>query len=159
MKNSRCFSFIFSLFILLSIACGSVSIIPEMPTFPPIPPSPSTNNIQTGSSLLSGDWTASTDFGRLAFTVDPDGTVVTTAVVQVSKWTCGGTTLTTELQSLSQWSISSNEFIGDVNLNGSFHTLRIDGTYDEVNKKFSGTWEENAHGTVCSNTWESVARE
>jgi hypothetical protein len=152
-------SFVLIPVLILSIACGSGSLIPEMPTFPPIPPSPSMNNVQTGSSPLSGDWNADTEFGRIAFSVDPEGGVVTTAVIEVTNWTCGGTTLTAELQSISQWPISNGNFAGMVNLNGSFHTIRIDGSYDEVNKKFSGTWEQNAHGTLCSNTWESAARE
>jgi hypothetical protein len=107
---------------------------------------------------MSGDWNASTDFGRMAFTVDPNGTTVTTAVIVVMNWTCGGTTLTTELQSLSQWPISNGGFGGNVNLNGNFHTMTIMGTYDETDKKFTGTWEQDAHGTICSGQWESIAR-
>lgn len=55
---------------------------------------------------MSGDWNADAEFGHLAFTVDPDGTKVTTAVVRVQSFTCGGTFLTTEPQELSQWPIS-----------------------------------------------------
>jgi hypothetical protein len=144
--------------VISSLSCGGQSLLPQMPTFPAIPPSPSMNNVPTGSSPMSGDWTVDAEFGKLAFSVDPEGTVVLTAVIAVTNWTCGGTTLSTQLQSISQWPISNNEFIGDVNLNGSFHTMRIEGSYDETHKQFSGTWEEDAHGTVCSGTWESVSR-
>ena len=150
--------FLFTLLILLSIGCGVQSIIPGIPTFPPIPPTPGTSNVPTGSSPMSGDWNASPDFGKLAFTVDPDGQNVTTAVIVVTNWTCGGTTLTTELQSLSQWPISDGQFGGNVNLNGNFHTMTIIGTYDEAKKQFAGTWEEDAHGTICSGNWESIGR-
>ena len=107
---------------------------------------------------MSGDWNASANFGRLAFTVDPDGKNVTTAVITVSDWTCGGTTLTTELQAITQWPISHGEFGGNANLNGNFHTLTVIGNYDEGKKQFTGTWEEDAHGTTCSGTWEAIAR-
>jgi hypothetical protein len=141
--------------ILLSIACGVQSFIPNMPVFPP---RPGTSNVPTGSSPMSGDWNASADFGKFAFTVDPDGQNVTTAVIGVASWTCGGTTLTTELQSLSQWPISNGQFGGNVNLNGNFHTMTIVGTYDEANQQFTGSWEEDAHGTICSGNWESIPR-
>ena len=159
-KHSRSI-FIFILVLLLSIACGAQSLIPTMPampTFPPVPPSPSANNVPTGSSPMSGDWNASADFGKLAFTVDPDGKNVITAVITVSAWTCGGTTLTTELQAITQWPISDGQFGGNVNLNGNFHTLTVIGNYDEGKKQFIGTWEEDAHGTTCSGTWEAIAR-
>ena len=150
--------FLFILIMVSLFACGVQSLIPNMPTFPALPPKPGTSNVPTGSSPMSGDWNASPDFGKLAFTIDPDGKNVTTAVFVISNWTCGGTTLTTELQSLSQWPISDGQFGGNVNLNGSFHTMTIIGTYDEANKQFTGTWEEDAHGTTCTGKWEAIAR-
>jgi hypothetical protein len=108
---------------------------------------------------MSGDWNVNADFGRFAFTVDPDGQNVTTAVFELTSWTCGGTTLTTNVQSLSVWPISGGQFAGYLNLNGNFHTITVAGTYDEANKQFTGTWEEDAHGTTCSGTWESIARQ
>ena len=160
MKNliwSRCVL----LFVLLtssSLACGIQSLMPGIPTFPAIPPSPSMNNQPTGSSPMSGDWQVKTDFGNFGFTVDPDGKNVTTAVFELLNWTCGGTTLTTSLQSLSEWAVSNGEFIGDVNLNGNFHTMTVQAAYDEANKQFIGIWEEDAHGTICSGKWESIPR-
>jgi len=144
--------------ISVSLGCGLQSIVPKMPTFPPIPPTPSTDNVPTGSSPLSGDWQVNAEFGHFAFSVDPDGNNVTTATFALSNWTCGGTTLTTALQSLSQWPITNGSFGGNVNLNGNFHTMIVEGTYDETNDRFTGTWEENAHGAVCSGYWESIGR-
>jgi hypothetical protein len=142
----------------VSLACGIQALVPAIPTFPALPPSPSMNNVPTGSSPMSGDWQVQADFGNFGFTVDPDGKNVTTAVFSLSNWTCGGTTLTTSLQSLSQWPVADGQFGGDVNLNGNFHTMTIQGIYDEAKKQFTGTWQEDAHGTTCSGTWESIPR-
>ena len=150
--------FLFLLIVILSLACSGQSIIPKIPAFPVLPPTPGTSNVPTGSSPMSGDWQVNAEFGDFAFTVDPDGKNVTTATFKLSNWTCGGTTLSTGLQSLSQWPISDGQFGGNVNLNGSFHTMTIIGAYDEANKQFTGTWEEDAHGTTCSGEWESTAR-
>jgi hypothetical protein len=144
------------LLLIASLACGSMPSIPGIPTFPP---KPGKSNVPTGISPLSGDWNADTKFGHLAFTVDPDGNNVTTAVINMSGWRCGGTILSTELQVLNSWSISDGEFTGDVDLDDShFHTMTIDGSYDKSGKAFSGTWEEDSHGTTCSGQWEAVPR-
>lgn len=138
---------------------GSSLFTPSIPTFPPSPPTPGTNNVPTGSSPISGDWNAYTDFGRFAFTIDPNGLQVTTAVLELSNWTCGGTTITTEIQELDTSSVDDGEFSVFFILDEHrFHTIDFDGTYDEVNKNFSGTWTEENHSTICSGTWESVAR-
>lgn len=142
--------------VVLSVACGGFPSIPGIPTFPP---KPGTSNVPTGSSPMSGDWNADTEFGHFAFTVDPDGNYVTTAVIKMSMWTCGGTLLSTETQVLNSWSISNGGFSGQIDLDEShFHTITFDGTYDEANKQFTGTWVEDSHGTTCSGTWESIAR-
>ncbi len=151
------FVFLLALVMILSMACSGQSIIPSIPAFPSIA-TPSMNNVPTGSSPMSGDWNVNADFGRFAFTVDPDGKNITTAVFELSNWTCGGTTLSTSVQSLSQWPISNGQFAGFLNLNGNFHTMSVEGTYDDTNKQFTGTWEEDAHGTVCSGTWEAIPR-
>src|SRR5258706_5992409 len=106
-------AFLFVLIMSLSITCGVQSIMPDMPTFPPIPPTPSMNNVPTGSSPMSGDWNVNTDFGRMAFTVDPNGTAVTTAVNVVSKLTFGRTTLTTKIQTPSSLPDSDGQVCGE----------------------------------------------
>ena len=142
--------------IIASLACGSMPSLPSIPTFPP---KPGTDNVPTGSSPMSGDWNADTKFGHLAFTVDPEGNNVTTAVIHMSGWRCGGTILTTEMQILNSWSIRDGEFAGEVDLDDShFHTMAIAGSYDEARKTFSGQWEEDSHGTTCSGRWEAVPR-
>jgi len=150
--------FLFILITIISLACGVQSLVPSMPTFPAFPPKPGTSNMPTGSSPMSGDWNANPDFGELSFTVDPDGKNITTAVISMKSWKCGGTILSTELQSLSQWPISDGQFGGNVNLNGNFHTMTIIGAYDKDKKQFIGKWEQDAHGALCSGEWESIAR-
>ncbi len=141
----------------LSLACGAQSLIPSMPTFPLVPPTPSQNNVSTGGSPMSGDWNAATPFGRFAFTVDPDGKDVTTAVVKLAGYTCGGTTLTTEAQVLNQWPLDKGAFSGYVNLkSGHILDLYLDGVYDKTHKTFTGTGEEDAYGTHCTGKWTTT---
>jgi hypothetical protein len=144
----------------LSLACATSPIISSIPTFPPSPPTPGTSNVPTGSSPISGDWNAYADFGRFAFTIDPDGLKVTTAVLELSNWTCGGTTITTGIQELDTRSVTDGEFSVDFSLDSGrrFHTIAFNGTYDAAKKKFSGTWTEDNHSKICSGAWESVAR-
>ena len=144
------------LLIAASLACASMPSIPGIPTFPP---KPGTSNLPTGPSPISGDWNANTDFGHLAFTVDPNGNNVVTAVIDMSGFTCGGTFLTTNVQVLNSWSISNGEFSGNVDLaDQGFVNMTIDGTYDKSKKTFSGAWQEDAHGDQCSGQWEAIPR-
>ncbi len=142
--------------VIASLACASLPSIPAIPTFPP---KPGTSNVPTGPSPMSGDWNANSDFGHIAFTVDPNGNNVVTTVINISNFTCGGTFLTTETQILNSWSISDGEFSGDIDLgDNDFLSMTIDGTYDQARKTFAGTWEEDAHGTTCSGQWEAIPR-
>jgi hypothetical protein len=141
----------FSLALTLSLACGPGSVLRYVPG---ILPTPSTSNVSTGSSPMSGDWNAETKFGRFAFTVDPNGEMVKTAVIKINNFTCGGTTLTTELQVLNPWPISASEFSGSANLeSGENLDIYLDGSYDAASKTFAGTWEEDAHRTHCTGDW------
>ncbi len=142
--------------VALSLACASMPSLPSIPTFPP---EPGTSNVPTGPSPMSGDWNARTDFGRLAFTVDPNGNNVVTTVLDISSFTCGGTFLTTSTQILNSWPISGSEFSGYVDLgDNGFLNMTIDGKYDKHKNTFTGTWEEDAHGTTCSGQWEATPR-
>ena len=138
----------------LSLACGAGSILKAIPG---MQPTPSTSNVSTGSSPMSGDWNAATDFGRFAYTVDPNGEKVTTAVVKVKDFSCGGTILTTQTQVLNSWTIDGGEFSGQMDLGGSDEILYIafDGKYDASSKTFSGQWDFDAHGTDCTGEWKS----
>ena len=59
--------------VVVGMACSAQSVVqniiptmPVFPTFPPVPPTPAAEGTPTGSSPMSGDWSAQTDFGRLA---------------------------------------------------------------------------------------------
>jgi len=144
------------LLIIASLACAS---LPSLPAVPTSPPQPGTSNVPTGPSPMSGDWNAKTDFGYLAFTVDPNGNNVTTAVIDISSFTCGGTSLTTNVQVFDSWSITDGEFSGITDLgDNDILFMTIDGTYDQAKKTFSGTWEEDTSGTTCSGQWEAIPR-
>lgn len=105
---------------------------------------------------MSGDWNATTKFGRIAFSVDGAGNNLTTAVVVLSNWTCGGTTMTTNVQTLGPFSMEQGKFSIDVSLETNEPLdVYVDGTYDAKKKVFSGTWEEDAYGTKCTGTWVS----
>ncbi len=150
-----------TLIVSLSLACGS--IIPSIPGFPTFAPAPADFGTPTGSSPMSGDWSAQTDFGKIAFTVSPDGTAVSVMSVKMSNWTCGGDTLTTSLQVSNEppWAISDGQFSAHANLGDSStdpNDLFVDGEYDKAANKFSGTWEQDAYGTTCTGTWETAAR-
>ncbi len=150
--NERQLLICFALALPLVVACGAGGLLKAIP---PIPPTPSTSNESTGSSPMSGDWNAVTDFGRFAFTVDPNGGSVTTAVIKINHFTCGGTTLTTQTQVLNSWPIEGGEFSSQVDLGESDEILYItfDGSYDAAGKTFSGSWDEDAHGAHCSGNW------
>jgi hypothetical protein len=162
MNRLRQAAWTFPLVFLASVgmACSALPPLPNaIPTFPPLPPTPASEGTPTGSSPMSGDWSARTDFGRLAFTVDPDGQNVTTVVVGLSNYTCGGTTITTEMQVLNVWSIADGQFSDSIDLNpGHIEDLAISGSYAAASKKFSGTWDDDEYGTHCKGTWESAAR-
>ena len=142
----------FTLALILSLACGPGSLLRYVPG---IQPTPSTSNASTGPSPMSGDWNAEAQFGRFAFTVDPNGEMVKTAVITIDNFTCGGTTLTTQTQALDSWIISGGEFSADVDLGESDETLYMTfaGSYDASSKTFSGSWDEDANGTHCTGDW------
>ena len=146
----------FAVLLAASIACMSIPSIPSIPTFPP---KPGTDNVPTGSSPMSGDWNADTEFGHLAFTVDPDGNNVVTTLIKMDSFTYGGTFLLTETQILNSWPIQDNEFYGSYALDdGHFQTMSMSGRYDAERNTFAGTWEEDASGAICSGEWEAIPR-
>jgi hypothetical protein len=141
----------------LVLACSALSALPSIAG---LPPTPSRRTARTGSSPLSGDWNADTEFGSFAFTVAPDGANVTTAVVRLAGFSCGGSTLTSTVQVLDQWTISDSGFSGDVNLeSGEDLYISFDGVYDGASRTFSGSWTEDAYGTECSGDWISTPHE
>ena len=138
--------------LVLSIACGAGSALKSIAG---LPPTPSTSDVSTGSSPMSGDWNADTDFGHLAFTVDPEGQNVTTVVVKMNNFTCSGTSLTTETQDLNSWPIDNGQFSDSVNLGQGDEVLHmgIGAIYNPSSRTFSGAWDFDAYGGHCTGKW------
>jgi hypothetical protein len=166
MKKSNQFqlTLFFVLMILTSLACAVGAASPfDTSSWPTLEPTPSDFGTPTGSSPMSGDWSAVTDFGRIAFTIDPEGQTLQVIDVQVHNWTCGGVTLTTGLMAKSEPppSVTGGSFGMSINLGDAGEhndELYVTGMYDEANKKFSGEWEQDAYGTTCTGAWETAAR-
>jgi hypothetical protein len=125
----------------------------------PSPPVPTAIILPAGATpVAAGEWIATTDFGKLVFTVDATGTKITKLSYQFSKLTCGRTTNTGTMETSSEWPITNGLFAVMTSLDpGNHQTMNISGTYDAANQKFSGNWEEVSYGTTCSGTWEASA--
>ncbi|MFN8413043.1 MAG: hypothetical protein U0Z26_11700 [Anaerolineales bacterium] len=152
------------LMILTTLACSFGSISPfDTSTWPTLEPMPADFGTPTGSSPMSGDWSATTDFGKISFTIDPEGKTLVHIYVSMQSWTCGGDTLTTGLLARTEPppTLENGSFGIVVNLGDAGHhnnELTVIGTYDEANDKFSGEWQQDAYGTTCTGTWETASR-
>jgi len=109
---------------------------------------------------LLSEWNASTDFGDLKFTVNPDGTAVTEVSYVFSSWTCGSATRsgTIKVTNASGWPITDRQFTieNDLNPDPSIsEMMTISGTFDQSGNKASGTWEADLDDAVCSGTWQA----
>lgn len=149
---------------LSSLACGlGASSLFDTFTLPTSVPTPADYGTPTGSSPMSGDWSATTDFGKIAFTIDPEGKTLVDIYVHMESWTCGGSTLTTGLVSRSELAptLDGGSFTTAANLGDAGehnNELYVSGTYDAASNKFSGEWQQEAYGTTCTGTWETAPR-
>lgn len=151
--------------LILSVSFACDFGIPSLdtsswPTFVPVPADAGT---PTGSSPMSGDWGATTDFGKITFRINPDGTIVESLYVEMNSWTCGGVTLTTGVNTFTDppSTVENGHFVKGVSLNNAgdhYHNISFSGEYDEAANKFSGEWQEKAFDTICEGTWETASR-
>jgi hypothetical protein len=112
----------------------------------------------TAKSPAPGEWVATTNFGKLVFTVDATGSKITKMSYQFSNWTCGPTTNSGTIEASSEWPITDGKFSIDENLDPDGNqTMNFVGTYSAADQKFSGTWDEISYGSKCSGTWEATA--
>lgn len=149
--------------VLLMTGCGATSSEP-MPTSAPVPPTPTPTPMPAPPTStptpvpappMPGEWTASTDFGTLAFTVGPDSATVVDITYSFADWTCGGATLSGQVKEIGPpWSITNRQFTIS---NWVGLPMRIDGEFDEAGSYVSGAWE--VEGQTCSGTWESRSSE
>jgi hypothetical protein len=164
MNGSKYLQLVSSLVLILSVslACSASSLVPQLP-FPTFVPTPADFGTPTGSSPMSGDWSAQTEFGKIAFRISPDGNILEAMYVETNNFTCGGYTVTTAVQTMTDPppSVEDGGFGISVNLGDSRYShddIAIVGQYDEANDKFSGEWKEDAYGTICTGTWETASR-
>jgi hypothetical protein len=151
----------FTLTSLLFLPACIPAPLTNMP-HPTFLPQPADVGTPTGNSPMSGDWSASTDFGKLAFTVDPDGGLVTTMYLKEDNLSCNGETFTGETQSenhIPPWTITNGEFSVDISLgSGNDSWIDVYGTYDSTANKFTGKWKMTVYGGNCEGTWETAPR-
>lgn len=122
-------------------ACGDGEVTPdgeEEEEVTPAPPTP-------------GEWTASTDFGELGFTVNSSSTGITKVSFNFAEFECGGAQMSggVSAENPSLWPITDGQFTIDASM--AFGDVVIEGEFDETGTHASGTWEIN----VCSGTWEA----
>jgi hypothetical protein len=140
-NNKLCqWIFVFILAALLLAGCGVAT--PNTPA--------------VAKPIAAGDWIATTDFGKLVFTVDTTGSKITKMSYQFSNWTCGPTTVSGTIEASAEWPITDGKFSIDGSLD-SEQTMNFGGTYSAADQKFSGTWSEISHGSTCSGIWEATA--
>jgi hypothetical protein len=142
---------------LLSVGCRALSLFQPAGTTTPI--LPTDTNLPAGAKPpVAGEWVATTDFGKLVFTVDATGTKITKMSYQFSKWTCGPGTTSGTIEVGSEWPITNGKFSVTTSFDAeNKQTMNFGGTYDAASQKFSGIWDEVSHGTKCSGTWEAYA--
>jgi len=125
-------------------ACGGGEVTPppgeeeEEEEVTPAPPTP-------------GEWTTSTEFGELGFTVNSGSTGITKVSFNFAEFECGGAQVSggVSAENPSLWPITDGQFTVDASI--PFGEVVIEGEFDETGTHASGTWEIN----VCSGTWEA----
>ena len=157
--------FFVALVVSISLACNASDLaVPEWTPMPTPEPPPAEVGKPTGSSPMSGDWGAITEFGRITFRISPDGTQLETLYVEMNHWTCGGVTLTTGVSTYSDPppTVDDGRFAMGLSLNTNasdhYHNISVSGDYDQAANKFTGTWSEKAFDTICEGTWMTVSR-
>ncbi len=150
---------------LVSLACGVSSLFPAPDlSFPTFAPTPADFGTPTGSSPISGDWSALTVFGWISFTISPDGGTLVSVYVEMNNWTCGGVTLTTGILGYSDppSSLEDGSFSTSVNLSseprGHYNEIGVSGEYDSAANLFKGEWQQDSINAICSGVWQTALR-
>lgn len=142
-----------------SLACGMLSGgIPGMPDFSATETQDAIVNAATPASPDSGDWRAAFDSGEAVFHIARDGSHINSIDLRLSGWQCGGTTLSTNMEVRSpDWTIDGNQFSATIDLNPPHvEELTFEGSFDQANQTWSGTWDGDEYGTHCSGDWAAT---
>ncbi len=138
---------------------GIVSLMAVMLCFAGCTTAPAdTTTITTTVTTYSGppepgDWTSSTEFGEMGFTVSSDSTGITKMTFSFVDFLCGGVQFSGDVTSErdTPWPITDGQFTISVYIYP--WDMVFQGEFDETGKQASGTWEVT--GEDCSGTWES----
>jgi len=115
---------------------------------------------------MSGEWSASAEFGELEFTVNNSGTCISKISYHFSNWTCGSITrsgtvsvYTSKVEGLGP--ITNGQFTIKTDIGGWWdpspsYSMTISGKFDEPGTAASGTWEAVSSGVTCSGTWSAT---
>lgn len=100
---------------------------------------------------IPGEWTSSTEFGELEFTVNPNSTGIAEVSFNFVNFECDGSQASggVSVENPSLWSINDGQFTIEVSI--MVGDVVIDGEFDETGNHASGTWEIRG----CSGTWEA----
>ena len=107
---------------------------------------------------MSGEWTATTEFGEIGFTVNPDSTRIAKVSFDFVEFKCGNTQLSggMSIGSETLWPITDGQFTIDTSLGPMTPwDVVIQGEFDQTGTHASGTWEISSAGEIRSGTWES----
>ena len=138
-------SFLIAL-ILVVVSCGTAAVVEEgEDEVTPVPPKP-------------GEWAASTEFGELGFTVNPDGRGIAKVSFDFAEFKCGGIERSGGMSIAHEtpWPITDGQFTVDTTIGPTVTwDIVIQGEFDKAGTHASGTWKISSAGTSCSGTWES----
>lgn len=114
-------------------------------------PSSSSNPSNPVYPPKSGDWTASTAFGTLDFTVNQASTYVTKITLSFSNWK--GRSGSVSSSKDPGWQISNRSFKIETSIMSDQWT--INGTFENNGNKASGNWSAMIGGQTESGTWQA----
>lgn len=108
----------------------------------------------------AGDWTTSTDFGGIDFTVNSNGTNVIRLTCTFTGYTCGDSLLSGSLviEKEGPWWIDDSIFAVEAMDSERDCTIKIRGKFDATGERCTGTWViiDDATDQCCSGTWTSL---
>jgi len=106
---------------------------------------------EKGAPPTPGEWTTSTEFGKLGFTVNSGSTGISKVSFDFAEFECGGVQMSggVSVETPDLWPITDGQFTVDVFI--SPWDVVIEGEFDETGTHASGTWEID----TCSGTWEA----
>ena len=101
-----------------------------------------------------GDWTTSTAFGTLDFTVNSASSYITKVIFTFNNWKGRSGSVSTSKD--PGWAISNRSFKIETNIMSDQWT--IDGTFESSGNKASGTWKAVIGGQTESGSWQALPK-